>query len=86
MGSVRVVWVWPETIRSMPSTFSASSSSSDSFFFSLVPPWDRQIINSAPCSFKCSTHCRALSAMSSSTKPEAGAQAWESFPIRPKIP
>ena len=50
----------PETIRSMPGTFSASRSSSDSFFFSLVPEWDRQMINSAPSAFSASTHRSAL--------------------------
>ena len=70
----------------MPLTFSASCSSSDSFFFSLVPEWDRQMINWAPCSFRASTHRWALLAISPSAKPEEGAQEWESTPISPKMP
>ena len=86
MGSYRVVWVWPEMIRSMPSTCPASCSSSEFFFFSSVPPWDRQMMNWAPCSRRLSTQRWALSARSSSTKPEVGAQSWESSPMSPKIP
>ena len=85
-GSVRVVWVWPEMMTSMPSTAFASSSSSESLGSSLVPEWDRQMIRSAPCSLKDATHRSAASAASSSAKPEVGAQSSESTPIRPKMP
>ena len=73
MGWVRVVWLWPEMIRSIPSTAWASCSSSEFFFFSSVPLWDRQMINWAPWASRASTHRWALWAGSARAKPEAGA-------------
>ena len=77
MGSGRVVWVCPDTIRSISGTARARSSSSETEVW-LVPLWDRQMINSAPCSSSRLTQRWAAWAGSSSTKLEVGALAWAS--------
>ena len=86
MGWVRVVWVWPERIRSIPSPSLASCWSSDFRSRSSVPLWDSAMINCAPCSSRLSTQRWAACTGSSSVKPEVGAQSSESVPIRPKMP